>query len=298
MWMPTVLSWIVPGVVSVSAWKRSPPWIAFAALPSVPGAENVQFSARLGATPTPLKPLASPVRAPGVPRTAVPAACAAVSGEETAMPVPGAITGAPLACAAVSAGENVTPVPRSCTAAPDACGAASGAVSVTPVPVAPAVPTAWIVPASPSTTIGSPAAIPVTLATLTFVAPAAVAADNVVLRPWVPTLEIVTVSPSTRRASPAASPVVAATLTFVAPAGAGANRVVERAWVPTAVIVAVSEPIRSVSPATKLLTAPTLRLVSPAAAGRVSVGLPAEYRNRRVSPHGARRGTGGPRAGG
>ena len=104
--MPTALSWIVPGVVSVSDWKRSPPWIAFAALPSVPGAENVQFSARLAATPTPLKPLASPVSAPGVPRTVVPAACAALSGEEIVMPVPGAITGAPLACAAASAGRE------------------------------------------------------------------------------------------------------------------------------------------------------------------------------------------------
>src|SRR3954466_6260156 len=117
-WMPTELSETVPAVVSVITWKRSPPWIAFAALPIVPGAETGQSSARLGATPTPLKPFWSPLSVPGVPVTVAPAACAALSGAESVMPVPGASTAAPDACADASAGVKEIPVPRSCTAAP------------------------------------------------------------------------------------------------------------------------------------------------------------------------------------
>ena len=109
--MPTALTSSVPGVVIVIAWKRSPPCIWLAALPSVPGAENEKFSARLADMPTPLKPTRSPVSAPGVLRTVAPAACAPVSGASIVMPVPGASTVAPAACAAVRAGVNVMPVP-------------------------------------------------------------------------------------------------------------------------------------------------------------------------------------------
>ena len=70
----------------------------------------------------------------------------------------------------------------SLTAEPLACAAASGAVSVTPVPVAPAVPTVWMTADSPPTSMWCPATRPVTLATLTFVAPIADAAASVVLR--------------------------------------------------------------------------------------------------------------------
>ena len=109
--MPTALSSSVPGVVSVMAWKRSPPCIMLAALPTRPGAEIVKFSARLADMPTPLKPTRSPVSAPGVLRTVAPAACAAASGVSSVMPVPGASTVAPVACAAVSAGVKEMPVP-------------------------------------------------------------------------------------------------------------------------------------------------------------------------------------------
>ncbi len=65
---------------------------------------------------------------------------------------------------------------------PLACAAPSGAVSVTPVPEAPAVPTVCTTAGSPSTVTWWPATMPVTLATLTLVAPIAAAADSVVLR--------------------------------------------------------------------------------------------------------------------
>ena len=93
--MPTALSSSVPGVVSVIAWKRWPPCIWLAALPTRPGAVIVKFSARLPDMPTPLKPTRSPVNAPGVPRTVAPAACAPASGVSIVMPVPGASTVAP-----------------------------------------------------------------------------------------------------------------------------------------------------------------------------------------------------------
>src|SRR5215207_7377104 len=80
--MPTEVSSTVPGVVRVIACKRSPPWMALGALPTVPGAVSVKFSARLGATPTPLNPLRSPVSVPVIPRTGAPAACAWASGAE------------------------------------------------------------------------------------------------------------------------------------------------------------------------------------------------------------------------
>src|SRR3954453_18548553 len=68
------------------------------------------------------------------------------------------------------------------TVVPDACAAASGAASVTPVPPAPPVPPVGPTPDSPATVTWWPARRPVTLATLTLVAPIAAAADNVVLR--------------------------------------------------------------------------------------------------------------------
>ena len=77
-----------------------------------------------------------------------------------------------------------------------------------PVPVAPAVPTVAIFALSDSTVIVSPAVRPVTLATLTLVAPAAAAADSVVLRPCVPTAVTVTlVSPLESSFWPTAKPV-------------------------------------------------------------------------------------------
>ena len=54
----------MPGVVSVIAWKRSPPCTAVTALPTVvpPDAVvSVKLSARLPSVPTPLLPLASPL---------------------------------------------------------------------------------------------------------------------------------------------------------------------------------------------------------------------------------------------
>ena len=164
-----------------------------------------------------------------------------------------------------------------------ACAFVSGAVSVTPVPVAPAVPTVWIVPDSPSMTIGSPAAMPVTLATLMFVAPAAAAAESVVLRPWVPTLVIVTRLAVDPQGVAGREPGRRRDL-HVRRAGRRRREQRRRARLRAdRGDRAVSAPIRSVSPTMKLLTLPTLRLVSPAAAGSVNVVLPAEYRNWRVS---------------
>src|SRR5512133_776472 len=78
------------------------------------------------------------------------------------------------------------PKPRLCvpatpfftTVAPDACANARAGVNVTPVPAAPEVPTAVIVTVSGFAPVESivsvlPTTSPVTLATLTFVAPAA-----------------------------------------------------------------------------------------------------------------------------
>src|SRR3954471_24867380 len=86
------------------------------------------------------------------------------------------------------------PKPRLCvpatpfftTVAPDACANASAGVSVTPVPAAPDVPTVVIVTVSgfapvESMVIVLPATRPVTLASFTFVAPAAAAAESVVV---------------------------------------------------------------------------------------------------------------------
>src|SRR4051794_6266057 len=70
----------------------------------------------------------------------------------------------------------------SLTRGPLACAPASGAVRVTPVPLAPAVPTPAITACSDSIVMWLPAARPETLATLTFVAPAAEAAERVVVR--------------------------------------------------------------------------------------------------------------------
>ena len=72
------------------------------------------------------------------------------------------------------------------TVAPDACANASAGVKVTPVPVAPEVPTAVIVTVSgfapvESIVIVLPTTRPVTLASLTFVAPTAAAAERVVV---------------------------------------------------------------------------------------------------------------------
>ena len=72
------------------------------------------------------------------------------------------------------------------TVAPDACANARAGVNVTPVPLAPAVPTTVIVTVSgfapvESIVIVLPTTRPVTLATLTFVAPTAAAADSVVV---------------------------------------------------------------------------------------------------------------------
>src|SRR6188472_4361150 len=83
------------------------------------------------------------------------------------------------------------PKPRLCvpvtpfltTVAPDACAKTSAGVKVTPVPVAPDVPTTVIVTVSGFAPVESivsvpPTARPVTLASFTFVAPAAAAAES------------------------------------------------------------------------------------------------------------------------
>ena len=81
---------------------------------------------------------------------------------------------------------------RASAVAPDACATASAGVNVTPLPVAPAVPTVVIVTVSgfapvESIVIVLPTKRPATLATFTFVAPAAAAAASVV--------EVLTVTP-------------------------------------------------------------------------------------------------------
>ena len=129
--------------------------------------------------------------------------------------------------------------------------------------------------------------MPLTLASLTLVAPASATAARAVFRPCVPTSLTVTVCVfppvSTRSTSPTAMPVVAATLMFVSPAAAGAKSVVARDCVPIEETTAVSSSILRRPPTTKLLTLVSLRFVSPDAAGADKVALPYDHMNSRVS---------------
>ncbi len=165
-------------------------------------------------------------------------------------------TVSPDACATVSAGLTVTPVPRSCAAAPAACASASGAVRITPVPRScAAAPLACAsverrgqrdpgpggagradrldrVELEVRAGVDAdrwPAVMPVTLATLMFVAPAAAAAASVVaVEAAVPTLWIVTTSMlapvSTRMRWPAVMPATLATWMVVSPAFAAGRQ--------------------------------------------------------------------------
>ena len=89
---------------------------------------------------------------------------------------------------------------------PQGFAAVSPDDSVSPVPVAPAVPTTVIVRVSTSapapTCSVSPTEMPVTLATLRLVSPAAATALSVVARPWVPTAVTERTSPSTNAGCP------------------------------------------------------------------------------------------------
>ncbi len=234
--IPAAESTTVPGVVSVIAWNRWPPWTAVTALPTVvpPDAVvSVKLSARLPSVPTPLLPLASPARVTGGVVTAVPASCANASAGVNVMPEPVEDTEAPAAWAWLSPGVNAMPLPRPRIVVPAACGFVSAGLNVMPEP-------------------GSDAAAPIAW-------PVASAGANVTP---VPGLE------RSRTVRPVAWTIVRSAVSVrpvpVAPA----------VPTPAAAIVATSwpapEPIRIESPAAKPVTLLTLMLLAEGELGSVS----------------------------